>query len=128
MKTKTKVIILTLIIVLVVSYTTYISFNNSATYYYTISEARGLEGIRQHLRIKGNLIKDSVKWSPDLSELKFTLTDGQHNLKMIYSGVVPDNFKHSREVIVEGKFIENDVFRVTKLMLQCPSKYEKGEE
>lgn len=59
--------------------------------------------------------------------LQFSLTDGQSHLRASYQGVLPDNFHHSEEVIMEGTFDSSGEFQVSKLMLQCPSKYE-GEE
>jgi cytochrome c-type biogenesis protein CcmE len=86
-----------------------------------------LEGQEQKLRIKGQLVDESVNYSTSIPLLEFSLTDQESRIDVVYQGVLPDNFHHADEVIVEGKFNSQGQFVVSKLMLQCPSKYE-GEE
>lgn len=124
---KIKIVLLFMIPVLLLGYLAFRGFENSAAYYYTISEVLALETNGSKLRIKGELVEDSVEYNPELPLLKFSLTDGDHSLAVRYEGVLPDNFEHADEVIIEGKFSPEREFIVSKLMLQCPSKYE-GEE
>ncbi|NMB02154.1 MAG: cytochrome c maturation protein CcmE [Firmicutes bacterium] len=124
---KVKIVILSLLPVLLLGLLAFRAFENSATYYYTISEANALEGQEQKLRIKGQLVDESVNYSTSIPLLEFSLTDQESRIDVVYQGVLPDNFHHADEVIVEGKFNSQGQFVVSKLMLQCPSKYE-GEE
>lgn len=103
------------------------AFKDSAAYYYTISEIKAQEILDKKLRIKGVLVEDSVNYDPSLPELRFMLTDDHFNLAATYYGVLPDNFHHANEIILEGKMNSDKEFIVSKLMLQCPSKYE-GED
>ena len=86
-----------------------------------------LESIPQRLRIKGTLVEESVVYQADVPLILFALTDGENKIAMRYGQVLPDNFTHADELIVEGSFSPEQVFIVDKLMLQCPSKYEAGE-
>ena len=124
---KAKVIIVALLPVLVLGWLAFRAFENSAAYYYTISEVLVQEMRDQKLRIKGKLVKDSVNYDPSIPLLEFSLADQDSQVDAVYAGVLPDNFHHADEVIVEGKFNSRGRFTVSKLMLQCPSKYE-GED
>ena len=103
------------------------AFENSAAYYYTISEVKAQGISERKLRIKGELVNDSVDYNSSIPLLKFALTDGDSQIEVLYPGGLPDNLSHSDELIVEGTFNSDGEFIVSKLMLQCPSKYE-GEE
>jgi cytochrome c-type biogenesis protein CcmE len=111
-KKKLKVLLLSLLPLFLLGFLALRAFENSAAYYYTISEARAKDVSEQKLRIKGQLVEDSVTYNAGMPLLQFSLTD---------------NFHHSEEVIMEGTFDSSGEFQVSKLMLQCPSKYE-GEE
>ena len=126
-KKKLRVVIFALIPVLVLVLLAFRAFEHSAAYYYTISEAKELQAEAQKLRIKGQVVKDSVHYDPSIPLLEFALAHHAAQIDVIYGGVLPDNFHHAQEVIVEGKFTSGGEFMVSKLMLQCPSKYE-GEE
>ena len=126
-KKKVRVVILALIPVFIFVLLAMRAFQNSAAYYYTISEANELRGQEQKLRIKGQVLMESINYDPTVPLLEFSLVDQGSQLDVTYGGVLPDNFHHADEVIVEGKFNSQGQFVVAKLMLQCPSKYE-GEE
>ena len=121
---KAKVIIVALLPVLVLGWLAFRAFENSAAYT-TLSQRCWSRkcGIKK-LRIKGKLVKDSVNYDPSIPLLEFSLADQDSQVDAVYAGVLPDNFHHADEVIVEGKFNSRGQFTVSKLMLQCPSKYE----
>lgn len=126
-KKKVKVLILSLLAVLVLGFLAFRAFENTAAYYYTISEAKAVSEQRQKLRIKGQLVEESIDYDFSVPLLKFTLADEEETINAVYQGVLPDNFHHAQELIIEGNFNSQQEFVVSKLMLQCPSKYE-GEE
>ncbi len=124
---KLRVLIVSLIQLLLLVFLAIKSFENSAAYYYTITEVHASVVSEQRLRVKGALVEGSVLYDPTIPLLDFVLTDGANEMNAAYRGVLPDNFHHSEEIIVEGTLNPHGTFIVSKLMLQCPSKYE-GEE
>lgn len=124
---KTRVLFIALVPILLLGFLAFQAFEDSAAYYYTISEAKAQGSSEQKLRIKGQLVEDSVSYNSSIPLLQFMLTDNDSRIQVSYEGVLPDNFRHADEVIIEGKFDSHGEFVVSKLMLQCPSKYE-GEE
>ncbi len=52
--------------------------------------------------------------------------DAGSKLKVYHSGVKPLNFEHTEQIVVLGKFSkENSIFIADKVLVKCPSKYEK---
>ncbi|NLL43294.1 MAG: cytochrome c maturation protein CcmE [Firmicutes bacterium] len=127
MTKKVKIVVFSLLPALFLGWLAFQAFENSAAYYYTISETSALEETDQKLRLKGQLVEGSVDYNSSIPRLEFSLADQDAQVEAVYQGVLPDNFHHAQEVIVEGKFNTQGQFLVSKLMLQCPSKYE-GEE
>lgn len=129
MQKNTKVFLIILSIALLGFGTLLISaVQDSAAYYHTIEEIKLTPPLERTLRVKGALISESISYNPQGPLLEFSITDGDYVLEVISHQAAPDNFLHSDEVIVEGKLMDNGVFKVSKLMLQCPSKYESEDE
>ncbi len=57
----------------------------------------------------------------------FSMTeDSGAKLNVYHSGVKPLNFEHTEQVVVLGKFSkDNSTFIADKVLVKCPSKYEK---
>jgi cytochrome c-type biogenesis protein CcmE len=45
-------------------------------------------------------------------------------MPVVYKGAEPAGFKEDSNLLVEGKYDSDGVFRATQLILKCPSKYE----
>jgi cytochrome c-type biogenesis protein CcmE len=63
-------------------------------------------------------------------ELKFSIEDPGNKpdkragvVPVVYAGIKPDMFAPGRDVIIDGDF-DGSVLTATKLLTQCPSKYE----
>lgn len=80
----------------------------------------------QTLRIAGRVREDSMRWTEETRELKFTLDDitNEGSVDVQYVGLLPDMFSEGRDVIVEGPQTNDEIFRATSVLTSCPSKYE----
>jgi cytochrome c-type biogenesis protein CcmE len=80
----------------------------------------------QTLRIAGRVREDSMQWTEQTRELRFTLDDitNEGSVDVQYVGLLPDMFSEGRDVIVEGPQTSDEVFRATSVLTSCPSKYE----
>ncbi len=55
----------------------------------------------------------------------FYIKDENGNImKVIYHGMMPNNFESSTSVVVTGKF-SNGVFHAKDILTKCPSKYQE---
>jgi cytochrome c-type biogenesis protein CcmE len=89
-----------------------------------------VESTVPRIRVAGRVSSDPIEYSVQPSfELKFTVLDpgtkelGAGHIPVIYRGVKPDMFAPGRDVIMDGNF-SGGVLEATKLLTQCPSKYE----
>jgi len=114
-------VILAVLVYLIIS-----STRGSAVYAMTIQELRdrGSSVYGLGLRVGGNLDGDSITFNANDLTLRFTIYDGDVTLPVEYKGTQPDMFRDDAQVLVEGKYGEDGLFRATKLLLKCPSKYE----
>ena len=125
-KKRLKFIVVGSILLSIIGYLTYTGIRDTMAYYFTVSEllAKGPSGENVGLRVGGEVIPDSIQWNPKDLQLSFRIKDGQSSLRVDYQGVVPDSFKPGNEVIVEGKYTAEGLFKAATIMPTCPSKYE----
>jgi len=114
-----------LIIFVALGYLGFVGFQSSAAYYYTVGELmeEGDSTYGQNVRVNGLVSPDSVEQDPGSFTLKFTMTEGEKSLPVVYHGVVPDAFKAGSEVVVEGHLDSDGVLQSGIILTKCPSKY-----
>lgn len=127
-KTRFKFILVSSIILFIVGYLAYTGFRDTMVYYLTVSElmAKGSSAEGEGFRVGGEVVPDSVHWNPKELKMSFRITDGESSLQVDYQGVVPDSFKPGKEVLVEGKYTAEGIFKATTILPTCPSKYESS--
>jgi cytochrome c-type biogenesis protein CcmE len=115
-------------LLLAVGYLLFLGFGDSISYYVTVSEfsTRSEEFYDTNVRIAGK-IDNPIDWNAEELELKFTITEGGENLSVIYHGAQPAGFKADSNILVEGKYHADGIFRASQLIMKCPSKYEPEE-
>ncbi len=122
-----KFLISGLLILIAISYLAYTGFENSAIYYYTVSELTEQdESVRNtNIRVNGQVDVNSVEHNSTVnSALEFIVTEGGESLPVIYQGIVPDTFAAGREIVIEGYLDSQGVFQADTILTKCPSKYE----
>lgn len=116
------------VIVAAVGFLVVNAMGSSMAYFHTVSEFEesrlGLDG--QPVRIGGDVLPGSIQREPLASELRFSITDGQSSLPVIYNGVIPDIFSEDVEVVAEGTIGADGTLVATKLLTKCPSRFEEA--
>ena len=122
---KKRFLISGIILFVAIGYLGYTGFVGGATYYYTVSELteQGSSIYGENVRVNGQAVPGSVQQETAGRTLRFTITDGEESLAVIYHGVVPDSFKVGNDVVVEGHLDSDGIFQANTLMAKCPSKY-----
>jgi cytochrome c-type biogenesis protein CcmE len=80
------------------------------------------------LQLHGFVVDKSILRKRDSLDYRFKIQSNGHVVDATYSGIVPDTFKDSSEVVLKGT-LGPDGFAVAPngVMAKCPSKYEPGK-
>ena len=100
------------------------AFRSGIEFYKSPTQLLELKDDTISLRVGGLVMKNSVK-STGVDNL-FVITDGTNEVKVKYTGVLPDLFAEGRGVIVRGKLIDNIVV-ASQVLAKHDEKYMPRE-
>ena len=111
-------------VLLVTTITLLIAFRSGIEFYKSPTQLLELKDDTVRLRVGGLVVRNSVQRS-GVDNL-FVITDGTNEVKVQYTGVLPDLFAEGRGVIVRGKF-KNNVFVASQVLAKHDEKYMPRE-
>lgn len=80
------------------------AIQRNITYLYTPSEVlRGEAGRHARFRLGGMVAADSFKRAQGSLEAHFRVTDGDAEMPVVYTGILPDLFREKQAVIATGR-------------------------
>lgn len=126
-----KLLIALVVLVAALGYFAFMAFEGATVYYHTVGEVNQLgptpDG--KMVRVSGKLVPDSFHRGDGSTLAEFALTDGADSLIANHVGVLPDLFfnDHS-EIILEGAYGSDGVFKSENVIVKCPSKYIAMDE
>lgn len=107
--------IVVIVLLLGLGYGAYSLFIHSGTDYIPVGKfmqrAESMRG--QIVSVGGEVAPGSINWDSQLRIMKFTLTDGRERLAVAYQGLVPDDFKPGADLVVKGRYGQDNVFGAT---------------
>ena len=130
---RSRVILGGVLLITALCYFAYFAFQDSQVYYLTVNEVVTGTGVGngQILRVNGKLLSESFVRESGSTEATFTLVDlrSDHELDLVYDGVVPDLFfnEHS-QIVAQGRYHSDGVFEAELIIVKCPSKYTSESE
>ena len=82
------------------------------------------------LQLHGFVAKNSWVQKPNTLEYQFKVENKGSIVHASYTGVLPDTFKETAEVVLKGHLTDDGNFQVAPngVMAKCPSKYEQVPE
>ncbi len=102
----------------------YQGVRSATVYYLTPGEFAGRPDLhRARVRLAGTVQPGSVAKSA--GQVQFTLTDGTTAYRVIFAGVLPDLFAEGRQVLVEGRLVEERIFQATQVISTHPTEYRE---
>ena len=134
MNRKTKVIVISILLVSSFVYLVFLGMKEGTMFYLEVSEfVEQAEQIGDRkVRINGAIVKDSLNFDPESLMLVFKLKDtkGPELINVVYRGAPPDLIEEDGVTLVaEGSYDrKQNIFVSKKLLVKCPSKYEKKGE
>ena len=111
----------------------YNGINDSMVRYHEVPEvlAQPTGFTEARIRLTGQVKPGTVHLYKRQSKVDFEVYDQAAGLSLpvTYEGDIPDTFQERAEVVIEGRYHEDDEqFRATILLAKCPSKYEKSDD
>jgi cytochrome c-type biogenesis protein CcmE len=102
-----------------------VAFSNTLTPYVSIAEARAAN---RNVQVHGYL-KESLGYD-DTGHFRFIIVDDAGDeLTIVYEQPRPANFEQASGFVAVGRYEPQEgVFRATKLLVKCPSKYQEQSE
>ncbi len=94
--------------------------------FFTPSQLLSKEVIHNtRIRIGGMVREGSIlrNISSDSMNVKFVITDFEHEVTVQYSGVLPDLFREGQGVVALGKLDVNQIFRAEQILAKHDEKY-----
>ena len=111
-------------VLLVTTITLLIAFRSGIEFYKSPTQLLELKDDTVRLRVGGLVVRNSVQRS-GVDNL-FVITAGTNEVKVQYTGVLPDLFAEGRGVIVRGK-LKNNVFIASQVLAKHDEKYMPRE-
>jgi cytochrome c-type biogenesis protein CcmE len=104
------------------------AFNKNLLYYYTPSQvAAGQAHAGQMFRMGGLVVAGSVQRTPGSMTVRFTLTDMQHSIPIVYTGILPDLFREGQGIVVHGSLADGGLFTADEVLAKHDEKYMPPE-
>lgn len=110
-----------------------VSTAGDASTYVGFSEAYEMAtaGNKKDIHVVGELTKDAsgeiigIEQGLDKVSFSFVLVDENgRKQKVEYAEPMPQDFRKSEKVVVIGRY-EGEIFKASKILLKCPSKYQE---
>ncbi len=134
MKGKSKIIIISILLMASFVYLVFLGMKEGTMYYLEVSEfvEQAEELGARKVRVNGEIVKDTLNFDSKAIMLVFTLKDikGPQILKVVYKGAPPDLIEEEGVTLVAEGFYDKkqNIFVSKRLLVKCPSKYEKKED
>ena len=103
------------------------ALSDSIVFFYSPSEvAQRAVALGARMRIGGMVKTGSVVKSAD-QNVAFVLTDGAHDLKVAYQGLLPDLFREGQGVVAEGVLAAPGQIRADTILAKHDERYMPRE-
>ena len=103
------------------------SLDKNILYFKSPTDIKGNQelDINKKIRVGGMVKKGSVTISEE--EIKFVITDFKNELKISYSGTVPNLFSEEKGVVAEGKLQDKTFFIADRILAKHDENYMPPE-
>jgi len=104
------------------------AFNDNLVFFYSPSElkAKAVAADRR-VRIGGLVEAHSLSRSADGRSVWFRITDGEHDIGVVYQGLLPDLFREGQGAVAEGKLRSDGVFTASSVLAKHDENYMPRE-
>ncbi len=108
---------------------TFKAFDENMMFFINITDAVERNNIpnNKDIRIGGLVIEGSIYRQPGNMTMSFSLTDNKNDLKVNYTGIVPDLFREGQGVIAHGRLDNDGTFLAKTILAKHDENYMPPE-
>lgn len=107
------------------------AFRENLVFFFSPTQVAAKEApIDRTFRIGGLVQDGTLKRDPDGLTVRFTVTDTEASIPVVYKGILPDLFKEGRGCVAQGKVGSDGVFQADQVLAKHDENYmppEAGE-
>jgi len=103
-----------------------LALQENMTYLHTPSEVFEGRVPDSTFRLGGVVVDGSVQRTPGALDVRFVVTDREHDFPVTYAGILPDLFREGQSVIARGR-IDGDVFVAEEVLAKHDETYMPPE-
>jgi cytochrome c-type biogenesis protein CcmE len=105
-----------------------IALQDNLLFFYSPSELHaGRVAVGQPFRLGGLVVRGSLQHLHDGRTITFTVTDTAYDVRVRYSGIVPDLFREGQGVVALGRVRPDGAFVADELLAKHDEKYMPPE-
>jgi cytochrome c-type biogenesis protein CcmE len=100
------------------------AFRQNVMFFFDPSQvAAGAAPVGERFRLGGMVTKGSVQRASGSLEVRFIVTDFQHEVPVSYTGVLPDLFREGQGVVAHGRMNASGTFVADEVLAKHDEKY-----
>ena len=120
-------ILLSLLILIVAVLIIILNLRDNIVYFYTPTELSQMEiSEKKIMRVGGLVKKDSIK-NDGSKNFSFIITDNTNEINVDFQGILPNLFAEEKGVVVEGSYVQENLFRANKVLAKHDENYMPPE-
>jgi cytochrome c-type biogenesis protein CcmE len=100
---------------------------NINLFYPPVEVAAGEAPMDTAIRVGGMVVDGSVQRASDSLEVRFSVTDYQATVDIVYEGILPDLFAEGEGVVASGRLSADGVLRADEVLAKHDENYMPPE-
>ncbi len=104
------------------------AFNKNILFFFSPSQiAAGEAPLGDKFRVGGMVVDGSVERSSSDLSITFALSDSAHDVRVTYTGILPDLFREGQGIVAIGTLHEDGVFNAETVLAKHDENYMPPE-
>ena len=103
------------------------ALDNNLSYFFSPTEVSENKAPKDHLFRLGGLVKPASVKRLEGVDVEFVVTDNRNDIKVVYSGILPDLFEEGQGVITQGRLGNDGVFKAQEVLAKHDENYMPPE-
>lgn len=103
------------------------ALDNNLSYFFSPTEVAENKQPANHIFRLGGLVKEGSVKRLEGVDVEFVVTDRAHDVKVVYSGILPDLFEEGQGVITQGRMTGGKLFKAEEVLAKHDENYMPPE-